>query len=81
MRSMEKAKNNGAYMENDISKRKKGLEERFSYKIINSIMKHKNKKIFEWISNHQNLSMFFVVLWGMLILVVFLWFIFTRFPP
>jgi hypothetical protein len=78
---MEKAKDNGTYIKKDISKGKKGLEERLSYKIINSIMKHKNKKMFEWISNHQNLSMSFIVLWGMLILIIFLWFIFTRFPP
>jgi hypothetical protein len=81
MNGMERAKDNRTYFKKNPVKRKQRIEERFSLKIINFIIRYKNSKAFEWIGNHQGLAMSFLVLWGILILIVFLWFIFSRFLP
>lgn len=76
---MERAKDNRAYFKKSSDERKKGIEERFSFKIINFILRYKDSKTFAWIGNHHDLAMLFLVLWGILILIIFLWYIFSRF--
>lgn len=75
---MERAKDK-AYLSKGSDKSKKGIEERFSYKVINFILRYKDSRTFAWIGNHHDLAMLFLVLWGILILFIFLWFIFSRF--
>jgi hypothetical protein len=50
----------------------------FSAKIFNIIMEYRESKLFKWVSGHPEIAMILVAVWGMSIIIVFLWFLFTR---
>jgi len=48
---------------------------RFASKVFNLILAYKNSKIFQMINRHQGLAIVLLVLWGMLIMGMFMWFV------
>jgi hypothetical protein len=51
-----------------------------STKIFNLIMEYRESRLFQWIKLHPEISIGIVALWGMLIIIFFLWFIFSMAP-
>lgn len=51
-----------------------------STKIFNLIMEYRESRLFQWIKLHPEISIGIVALWGMLIIIFFLWFIFSMVP-
>jgi len=43
-------------------------------------MEYRESRLFQWIKLHPEISIGIVALWGMLIIVFFLWFIFSMAP-
>ena len=56
----------------------RGSKEKFALRMLRSLMKYKESGFFRWIGNHQGLSMALVGAWGLLILIMFFWFVFTK---
>jgi hypothetical protein len=44
-------------------------------KVFNLLIDYKDSRLFKWISTHPEVSLVIVGLWGMLIIVFFLWFV------
>lgn len=53
---------------------------RSSSKVFNIILEYRESRLFQWIKRHPEISIGIVALWGMLIIVFFLWFIFYMIP-
>ena len=51
-----------------------------SSKIFNIILEYRESGLFQWIKRHPEISIGIVALWGMFIIVFFLWFIFHMIP-
>ncbi len=51
-----------------------------SSRIFTIIMEYRESRFFQWIKLHPEVSIGIVALWGMLIIVFFLWFIFSMTP-
>lgn len=51
-----------------------------SSRVFTIIMEYRESRLFQWIKLHPEISIGIVALWGMLIIVFFLWFIFSMAP-
>jgi hypothetical protein len=49
-----------------------------SSNIFNLIMEYRDSKIYKWINLHPEVSIAIVGFWGMLIIIMFLWFVIAR---
>lgn len=59
-----------------LSSKKSGV----SSKVFTIIMEYRDSSLFKWIKLHPEISIGIVALWGMLIIVFLLWFIFSMAP-
>ncbi len=50
----------------------------FSTALFEIIMEYKDSKLYQLVSRHPEISIAVVGVWGMGIIVLFLWFVFTR---
>ncbi len=48
---------------------------RLSTRVFNLILEYKESRLFQWVNRHYMLSMLLVALWGMVIIIMFLWFV------
>ncbi len=48
---------------------------RLSMRVFNLILEYKESRFFKWVDRHYMLSMLLVALWGMVIIIMFLWFV------
>lgn len=58
--------------------RKKAPKDSFAFRVFNLILQYKETKTFQWVSRHPEISIGLIGLWGMLIVIFFLWFVFSR---
>jgi hypothetical protein len=49
-----------------------------SSRLLYLIMQYRESRLYRWISTHPEISIAIVGLWGMSILIMFLWFVVTR---
>lgn len=50
----------------------------FSGKIFNIILEYRESKLFKWVSKNPEVAVVIVAIWGMAIIIFFLWFLFSR---
>lgn len=50
-------------------------------KVFTLIIQYKETSVFRWVYNHPGLAMGLVALWGILIVVMFMWFIISLANP
>jgi hypothetical protein len=50
----------------------------FATALFEIIMEYRDSKIYQWVKRHPEISLAVVGLWGMGIIVLFLWFVITR---
>jgi len=63
------------YKKRGYPKVKRDLENTISFRIVKAIMRFKDTRLFQWVRNHQGGAIGFIILWGIIIFVIFLWFI------
>ncbi len=47
-------------------------------RLLYLIMQYRESRLYRWISTHPEISIAIVALWGMSIIILFLWFVITR---
>ncbi|MGQ9843485.1 MAG: hypothetical protein ACUVRK_07945 [Spirochaetota bacterium] len=50
-------------------------------KVFTLIIQYKETSVFRWVYNHPGLAMGLVALWGILIVVMFMWFVISLATP
>lgn len=63
------------YKKRGYTKVRQDLESTISFRIVKAIMHFKDTKLFQWVRNHQNGALAFVLIWGIIIFIIFFWFI------
>jgi hypothetical protein len=58
--------------------KKKDRSEYGNSRLFMLIMEYRESKFYQWIKKHPEVAIAIVGLWGMLILIMFLWFVITR---
>ena len=72
---------NETFDKNSSIRRKKYKKKTMFDRIFSIIMLYKDSKLFQWVHNHPGFSMAIVAAWGMLIVILFLFFVITRMVP
>ena len=50
-------------------------------KVFTLIIQYKETSLFKWVYNHPGIAMGIVALWGILIVVMFMWFVISLATP
>lgn len=50
-------------------------------KIFTIIIQYKDTSLFKWVYNHPGIAMGIVALWGILIIIMFMWFVISIATP
>lgn len=50
-------------------------------KVFTIIIQYKETSLFKWVYNHPGIAMGLVALWGILIVVMFMWFVISLATP